>query len=443
MKGTGDFKNRNCRRSQKWKAQKFQKYYIQEISKKRNEAGTNEAKSISATPKKKKRILPICLLTLLAVVVLGAGGIFGLWHNEILSAASIQQLSGPNNAHQDGAVYQMKVSGDYYFDDFLAQGGASNDAELIDFVTKNITRGLIDVSISESDIACSSFTGATPEGHRLFGRNYDFKQTNTCIVFTKPGKGRHASVSTVDLQFIGIDKEKGISSLMDRIKSLAATYAPLDGMNDAGVSCGIYMTYQGGDETVPTDQNTDKPDLTSTTMLRMVLDYADSVEEAVEMISRYDLHDSAGTSYHYMIADSTGKSAILEWVNETDKTDNDGSKRKLTVTYNDNDPAMASRDYQCVTNFIVAPGYYASDEEKAGLDRYELLHSQLQEKGGLFADKEEAMGLLAQVGRRNWNNDDSNGCTVHSVVYDLTDRTVLWTGNDHYGEEGYVYEFQL
>ena len=32
-------------------------------------------------------------------------------------------------------------------------------------------------------------------------------------------------------------------------------------MNDAGVSCGIYMTYQG-EETVPTDQNTDKPDLT-------------------------------------------------------------------------------------------------------------------------------------------------------------------------------------
>ena len=126
-------------------------------------------------------------------------------------------------------------------------------------------------------------------------------------------------------------------------------------------------------------------------MLRMVLDYADSVEEAVEMISQYDLHDSAGTSYHYMIADSTGKSAILEWVNETDKKDNDGGKRKLVVTYNDSDPAMASKEYQCVTNFIVNPGYYKSDEEKAGLDRYELLHSQLQKKEGIFTDKEDAM----------------------------------------------------
>ena len=48
-----------------------------------------------------------------------------------------------------------------------------------------------------------------------------------------------------------------MTSLMDKIKCLAAAYAPLDGMNDAGVSCGIYMTYQGA-ETVPTDQNTEK-----------------------------------------------------------------------------------------------------------------------------------------------------------------------------------------
>lgn len=100
-------------------------------------------------------------------------------------------------------------------------------------------------------------------------------------------------------------------------------------LNDAGVSCGIYMTYQG-ETTTPTDQNTDKPDLTSTTMLRLILDYADSVEEAVELVSKYDLHDSAQTSYHYMVADSTGKSAILEWVERArTKRNNDGAARKL------------------------------------------------------------------------------------------------------------------
>ena len=141
----------------------------------------------------------------------------------------------------------------------------------------------------------------------------------------------------MDLQFLGIDTDADVEGLMDRITCLAAPYAPLDGMNDAGVSCGIYMSYQGGgvdeegDEVViPTNQDTDKPDLTSTTMLRLVLDYAGSVDEAVELISGYDLHDSANTSYHYMIADSTGKSAILrESVDGTDQTDNDGSSRQL------------------------------------------------------------------------------------------------------------------
>ena len=133
----------------------------------------------------------------------------------------------------------------------------------------------------------------------LFGRNYDFSKTNTCIVFTEGYNGRHSTISTVDLQFLGIDVEKNIEGLMDKITCLAAAYAPLDGINDAGVSCGIYMTYQGA-ETVPTDQDTAKPDLTSTTLLRLILDYADSVEDAVEIASGYDLHDSAGTSYHYI-----------------------------------------------------------------------------------------------------------------------------------------------
>ena len=37
-------------------------------------------------------------------------------------------------------------------------------------------------------------------------------------------------------------------------------------------------------ETVPTDVKTDKPDITSTTMLRLILDYADDVEEAVNIL---------------------------------------------------------------------------------------------------------------------------------------------------------------
>ena len=306
------------------------------------------------------RALKIALTALLGLILALCIGAFALWHNELSTLFSIRQLNGPDDAHRDGAVYQMKVSGGYYFDEFLAQGGASKDSDLIAFITQRITKGLIPMDIGESDIGCSSFTAATPAGDRLFARNYDFSRTNTCIVYTDPGHGRHASVSTVDLQFIGIDQDSVPQGLMDKVLMLAAPYVPLDGVNDAGLACGIYMSFQGPEgDTPPTDQQTEKPDLTSTTMLRMVLDYATTVEEAVELISAYDLHDSANSTFHYMIADATGRSAVLEWVNATDSTDTDGTKRELNVLWSDGAP------YQAVTNYILTPGYYDGEPEES------------------------------------------------------------------------------
>ena len=218
-------------------------------------------------------------------------------------------------------------------------------------------------------------------------------------------------------------------------------------MNDAGVSCGIYMTYQGGDETIPTDVDTDKPDLTSTTMLRLILDYADSVEEAVELVKQYDMHDSANTSYHYMVADASGKSAILEWTCGTDKTDNDGSARTLNVIYNDDDERIGERegasDFQWITNFVLQPGYYGEDDEKAGLDRYDRIYEELAATDGVLPDVNAAMDILKIVGRRDWNNDDGNGCTVHSVVYNLTDKTALWVTNENFDDPTAVFTIDL
>ena len=129
------------------------------------------------------------------------------------------------------------------------------------------------------------------------------------IVRTAPGNGRYASISSVDLQFLGIKDGAPIDGFMQKVICLAAPYVPIDGMNEAGVAVGIYMSYQGDtDNVTATDQNTDRPDLTSTTMLRMILDYAGSVDEAIQLVSQYDLHDSAGTSFHYMVAAAGGSS---------------------------------------------------------------------------------------------------------------------------------------
>ena len=392
----------------------------------------------------------------IAIASIGAGTVYGIWGKELNSISSIREIIPEHPQNRAGKVYGMTMDGDYYFDEFISQGGVSNDNELIQFIIDNITKGIIPISMDAPEVGCSSFTVIDENGNNLFGRNYDFSTTSSMILHTNPGNGRHASISSVDLQFLGLGD--GINGLMDKLTAIAAAYVPLDGMNDAGVSCGIYMSYQGpGEESYSTNQMTDKPDLTSTTMLRMILDYADSVDEAVDLVKQYDFHDSANSSFHYMIADKTGKSAILEWVNEdeTDSTDIDGTKRVLKVHYNNQDEDLgideANNNFQYVTNFIVTPGYYDNESlnDMKGLDRYNYIKRTINPDGtnteGNFT-KEESISLLKDLGRRNWNQTvgaDSNGITVWSVLYDLDNLEATWISNEEFNNEGSVFTFSL
>lgn len=388
------------------------------------------------------------------VVVIAAGlgiTVASLWHNEISSLSSIHKLLDANTENRSGPVYEMTVKGGYYFDDFIKQGGASSDQELIDFIVDNLTKGIIPINLEAPTIGCSSFTAINEDGDHLFARNYDFSTTTSMIVHTDPGDGRHKSISSVDLQFLGITGE--IDSFLSKAIALAAPYVPLDGINDAGVSCGIYMSYQGPEgEVAPTDQNTDKPDLTSTTMLRMILDYADSVEDAVKLVKQYDFHDSASTSFHYMIADKTGKSAILEWVANTDETDTDGTVRELKVYYNDDDAILgtdeANNKFQYITNFIVTPDYYSDEASMHGLDRYEEIKNTINPDGdntaGQFSSP-ESLELLKTVGGRSWYKDDptSDTITVWSALYNLDDLSVTWVSNEEFDNEDAVFTYTL
>ena len=83
-----------------------------------------------------KRILIGCILA----VVIAVYAVYGMQHYEISSVMSIQQIVPAKQDNQSGPVYIMDVQGDYYFDDFLEQGGAENDSQMIDFVAGNITK---------------------------------------------------------------------------------------------------------------------------------------------------------------------------------------------------------------------------------------------------------------------------------------------------------------
>jgi len=393
-----------------------------------------------------KRILLGVACTILSVIVLAIGTVLLLWGNEIRALLSFEMLLERDMQQLSGAVYSMHMPGGFYLDELLKNGGVSSDEELIDFVVKKLAKGIVPLEMTAKDmIGCSSFTAQTPERDQLWGRNYDHRRTNVCIVRTNGGRGRHATITTADLQYVGIPTNRAVDGIMDKILCLAATYVPMDGINDAGVSCGIYSSYQQDLLPIPTDQQTEKPDITSSLLIRVILDYADDLDEAIEIARSYDLHDSANSSFHYMVADASGRSAILEWI-VSDGPDNDGTKRELVITYNDADEALGSpaadHDFQCVTNFIVASGYAENNPQRdLTCDRYPVLYETLAATDGIVEDEQAAMELLRTVSRRTLKPTDLTHITVHSAVYNLTDRTVLWVAGEKYDDPAAVFEF--
>ena len=122
-------------------------------------------------------------------------------------------------------------------------------------------------------------------------------------------------------------------NLANRILAIAALYVPLDGVNEAGLCVADLQVNEGG---MP-DPDTEKPDLTVTTAIRLLLDRAATVEEAVALLRQYDVHPSGGVSHHLAISDAAGATVAVEFTED--------GEEGVTVI-----PAVA------VTNFNLANG---------------------------------------------------------------------------------------
>jgi len=253
-----------------------------------------------------KRILiwtGILLVLLLVVVALGVWHKFGTF---VVAARSIHKL-------QDG-LYVMEYRGDYGFEAFLAQGGAADDSAVADYLIGFLSRGYYkkaDNEIKPGDYGCSTVCVKDKEGTVYFGRNFDWEKGRAMIVHTVPENG-YESLSTCDLDFLGFgDDYSPDGSMPERIQTLAAIYVPLDGMNEKGLVIADLMA--GDDE--ETHQKTGKVALTTTTAIRLLLDRAANIDEAIELLKQYDMNSSIGAAHHFAIADKSGKSVVVEYVN--------------------------------------------------------------------------------------------------------------------------------
>ena len=326
----------------------------------------------------KKRILKWLGITL-GIVLVAAAALWAMFGTFIRAANSVKKL-------EDG-LYTMEFTGDYGFDKFLAQGGAASDAEVENYLLWLLSHGFYKGTVQTEGYGCSTICTQDADGACYFGRNYDWAECQAMIVHTRPDDG-YESISTCCLDFLGFAADYAPDgSMMERMQSIAAIYVPLDGMNSQGLM--VADLTAGDDE--ETHQRTGKTNLTTTTAIRLLLDRAANVDEAIALLRQYDMNSSIGISHHLSLADASGKSVVVEYV---------GGEMLVTET-------------KVVTN------HYLADCEKQGIgsqqshQRYDTLAAYTGPAG-----MSEIRGLLESVSQKNYPlTDGSYEKTMWSIVY--------------------------
>lgn len=278
--------------------------------------------------------------------------------------------------------------GDYGFQEFLAQGGAATDGDVVQFLTRNVILGADGLELKSEAFGCSTISAPTGNGSYLFGRNFDWNTCEALIVGSRPDQG-YASVSTVNTDFIR-QNAGGITGLALRdegILTLASLYAPLDGMNEKGLAVSVNMI-QDSDRI---EQDTGRPDLTTTTAVRLLLNQAGDVEEALQLLEQYDLHGSMGMMIHFALADASGRSVVVEYI----------------------DNEMVVTETPAVTNFYLAEGEKYGIGTRQSHERYEILMDRLDEQDIFTA--EDVRDALSSVSKQNFGEFES---TEWSIVFD-------------------------
>ena len=303
---------------------------------------------------------------------------------------------------EDG-LSAVRYEGNYGFDEFLAQGGAASDQAVAEYLTSSISDGGLRVLLGGNPFGCSTLSVAGQEGGYLFGRNFDWENCNAMIVSSKPENG-YASVSTVNTDFIqagGLDT----SRLPDQIQAIVGLYAPLDGMNEKGLAVSVNMIQDS--DTI--SQDTGKPDITTTTAVRLLLDRAATVQEATELLNQYDLHASMGMMVHFAIADAEGNSVTVEYV------ENEMSVVETSV----------------VTNFYLTEGEKYGIGTEQSHKRYNTLLDTLHVK--TIMAETDVRDALDSVSKHNFGEFES---TEWSIVMNQQTKELVYFHRENY-EHGY------
>ena len=256
-----------------------------------------------------------------------------------------------------------------------------------------------DETASQPAWACSLFAALADADHKLYGRNFDWEYSPAVLLFTDPPDG-YASVSMVDIAYFGFEGARSGTvtdlPLIERRALLHTPLWPFDGMNEHGLVVGMAAVPPGNMRRAP-----NKETIGSLGVIRQMLDHATNVDEAVAIMQSYNVDFEGGPSIHYLMADSSGRSVLVEFY-----------QGELVIIPNET-------TWHQATNFLRAS---AGESAEGECWRYDKISQRLTEAEGQLT-VQDAMELLAAV---------AQGSTQWSVIYGMSEGDVNVTMGRQY-----------
>jgi predicted choloylglycine hydrolase len=221
------------------------------------------------------------------------------------------------------------------------------------------------------------------------------------ILHTIPDRG-YETITTFNVEFYGFGKNFKPEGFKNQYMCLTGLFVALDGINEKGLAIADLMA---GD-TIETHQHTSKPDLTTTAAISYMLKNAANVTEAIELLKGIDMHSDIGSAHHYAMADASGKSVVVEYVDN-----------KMVVVES---PAAANH-YLCEEKLNVGL--------EEGDNRYASLCERFDQTGGVMSEEQltEAIKVVSQPEIKGKFLG-----TAWTMIMDLTHPSVTYYSRRHF-----------
>ena len=341
-----------------------------------------------------KKGIKIALLSVLGLVIVAGVFVWMEFGALIKSANSCVKL--------DDGLYYMEYKGDDGFDGLMAKGGFEKADDMVGYIIEFLSKGHYkpEVETSKESYGCSALTVKTPDGSVMMGRNFDFPSAIGVIMHCIPDKG-YETITTFNVEFYQFGENFKPEGFKNQYMCLAGLFVALDGINEKGLAIADLMA---GDS-IETHQRTSKPDLTTTAAIPYMLKNAANVNEALKLLEGIDMHSDIGTAHHYAMADISGRSVVVEYIDN-----------KMVVTES---PAVANH-YLCEQKLNV--GLTEGD------DRYDRLCQRFDQTQGVMSEKQltDAIATVSQPQRKGFLG------TAWTMVMDLSHPSVTYYSLRHF-----------